>query len=484
MSVFVTTVLALTVVFFVIDGIQTSVAMVQDDDKSVKHHWALLVAGSSGWGNYRHQADVAHAYQALKEGGFEADRIVVMMADDIAHSQMNPYPGKVFNCPGCDDVYAGLHVDYRGENVTAENLLAVLRGDPMHGIGTGRTIASGSRDRVFFFYADHGATGIAGMPTGAPLFADKLADALEDKHSAGGYLELLVFFEACESGSMFQGLLAHDLPVFATTAANASESSWATYCPDYFSTEESNGTRTPDELGTCLGDLYSVSWVELAEHVDLKQWSLQAEFEAVRIRTSNNHTYHYGSHAQEYGTMRISHERSSDFEGSHAARAGMLRSAAAVSLPQHEADLAHLRAAAAGSGAAAAAAAQELQEAHRVRARIDGSVRAAVGTVLLQHMPAVAQQTTSLTAIRGEAGPQSEALDEAAMLWMAAHDARQADQAVVDSWECLREYVAHYERHCGRLTSYAARHSKSMAKLCNAGVPPESWGAALALSCQ
>ncbi len=24
--------------------------------------WALLVAGSSGWYNYRHQADVCHAY--------------------------------------------------------------------------------------------------------------------------------------------------------------------------------------------------------------------------------------------------------------------------------------------------------------------------------------------------------------------------------------------------------------------------------------
>ena len=25
--------------------------------------WALLAAGSSGWDNYRHQADVCHAYQ-------------------------------------------------------------------------------------------------------------------------------------------------------------------------------------------------------------------------------------------------------------------------------------------------------------------------------------------------------------------------------------------------------------------------------------
>jgi legumain len=27
--------------------------------------WALLVAGSNGYDNYRHQADICHAYQVL-----------------------------------------------------------------------------------------------------------------------------------------------------------------------------------------------------------------------------------------------------------------------------------------------------------------------------------------------------------------------------------------------------------------------------------
>ena len=29
-------------------------------------HWAVLVAGSSSYGNYRHQADIAHAHKILK----------------------------------------------------------------------------------------------------------------------------------------------------------------------------------------------------------------------------------------------------------------------------------------------------------------------------------------------------------------------------------------------------------------------------------
>ncbi|GMH22761.1 hypothetical protein Nepgr_024604 [Nepenthes gracilis] len=39
------------------------------EDDQVGTRWAVLVAGSSGYGNYRHQADVCHAYQILKRGG-------------------------------------------------------------------------------------------------------------------------------------------------------------------------------------------------------------------------------------------------------------------------------------------------------------------------------------------------------------------------------------------------------------------------------
>ena len=30
-------------------------------------HWAVLVAGSNTYGNYRHQADICHAYQIMKK---------------------------------------------------------------------------------------------------------------------------------------------------------------------------------------------------------------------------------------------------------------------------------------------------------------------------------------------------------------------------------------------------------------------------------
>ena len=61
--------------------------------------------------------------------------------------------------------------------------------------------------------------------------------------------------EACESGSMFEGLLPEGLNIYATTVANAVEDSYGTYCLDDYS-------YTPLEYDTCLGDLYSDPWME------------------------------------------------------------------------------------------------------------------------------------------------------------------------------------------------------------------------------
>ena len=67
--------------------------------------WALLVAGSNGWWNYRHQADVCHAYQILHKHGIPDENIVVMMYDDIAYNQQNPTQGIIINQPNGTDVY-------------------------------------------------------------------------------------------------------------------------------------------------------------------------------------------------------------------------------------------------------------------------------------------------------------------------------------------------------------------------------------------
>src|SRR2546430_9843023 len=89
--------------------------------------WALVPALSSGWANYRHQADALRQYQLLRAGGVPDDHIVLVLADDLATAPDNPAPGTVRNDPGGPDLHHDLQIDYHLP-LTADDLVAILTG--------------------------------------------------------------------------------------------------------------------------------------------------------------------------------------------------------------------------------------------------------------------------------------------------------------------------------------------------------------------
>merc|ERR1711915_997233 len=100
LAIMTTTSLMILIIILGILLINSDGRVVIDDMKKVKEtpeQWAVLVAGSKGWDNYRHQADVCHAYQVLHEHGLDDDHIIVMMYDDIAYNSQNPTKGKIIN---------------------------------------------------------------------------------------------------------------------------------------------------------------------------------------------------------------------------------------------------------------------------------------------------------------------------------------------------------------------------------------------------
>jgi legumain len=137
--------------------------------------------------------------------------------------------------------------------VNQANFFAILKGDK-GGItgGNGRVLESTHTDNVFINFVDHGGPGIIAFPS-EYLYADALITGLKEMHNLGKFQELVFYLEACESGSMFV-TLPDNIKIFATTAANASESSWGTYCPP-------NDIVKGTEINSCLGDLFSVNWM-------------------------------------------------------------------------------------------------------------------------------------------------------------------------------------------------------------------------------
>ncbi|KAA6403484.1 MAG: putative peptidase C13 family protein, partial [Streblomastix strix] len=124
---------------------------------SFADNWAVLVAGSNTFENYRHQSDIFHAYHILNKNGFPADQIITMAYDDIAMDYQNPFPGKVFNEPKGPNVYIGSdRIDYRRKDVTAANFYAILEGDS-EAVAGKKVLNSTKDDNVFIFIDDHGA---------------------------------------------------------------------------------------------------------------------------------------------------------------------------------------------------------------------------------------------------------------------------------------------------------------------------------------
>jgi len=243
--------------------------------------WALLVAGSNYYYNYRHQADVCHAYQILHAHGIPDENIVVMMYDDIANSPQNPTKGVIINHPDGGDVYKGVPKDYIGKDVTPQNFINILTGnkDAMKGIGSGKVIASGPNDHVFVNFVDHGATGILAFPVGE-LTVKQLNDALLKMNKEKRYGKLVLYVEACESGSMFRNVLPNNINIFATTASDYDESSYACY---YDAKRQ-----------TYLGDWYSVNWMEDSDKEDIEKETLDTQFKITKNVTTTSHVMEYG----------------------------------------------------------------------------------------------------------------------------------------------------------------------------------------------
>ncbi|CAL9156133.1 unnamed protein product [Musa hybrid cultivar] len=428
----------------------------QEDEETSGTRWALLVAGSSGYGNYRHQADVCHAYQLLRRGGLKEENIVVMMYDDIANSPLNPRPGVIINHPQGHDVYAGVPKDYTGEQVTSKNLYAVLLGikSAVTG-GSGKVIDSKPNDRIFIYYSDHGGPGVLGMPNMPYLYAVDFIEVLKKKHAMNSYKEMVIYVEACESGSIFEGLMPKDLNIYVTTASNAEESSWGTYCPGM-------DPPPPPEYITCLGDLYSVAWMEDSETHNLKEETVSKQYEAVKVRTSNYNTYSVGSHVMEYGDKNIKPEKLYLYQGFDPANAnitenGLSQRMQMGTINQRDADLLFLwkrYERLAESSEDKRRTVMEITETMMHRTHLDRSIDL-IGKLIFG----------------SNSGP--------AIL----RAVRPSGQALVDDWDCLKSMVRSFESHCGSLTQYGMKHMRAFANICNRGISSNAIKEASASAC-
>lgn len=279
--------------------------------------------------------------------------------------------------------------------------------------------------------SDHGGTGLIAFPNGPYLYADDLNTALTNMYNTGMFKQLTFYMEACESGSMFNNKLKSDINVYAVTAANPDESSWGTYCPP---NDKVNGK----EMNSCLGDLFSVNYLQNAGSASMNSETLEQQFQKVKTETTK-------SHVSRYGDTSFTSEPIGDFEGVVSVtslRAGLTAAAfsnastadaaaAAVSavdsrdIKLHNLYHAYLRAGDADRDSHRAAVQAELDD----RTRWDRAFSTLEAAIRAPNAPAVATSEPR-------------------------------------HMECLRNAVDAVEASCGRFSDYALKHVRRLNNLC------------------
>lgn len=257
--------------------------------------WAVLLAGSSGYGNYRHQSDVAHMYGVLTDHKYDPDHIIVFMYGDLPDSKSNPFPGTIFNHPGDNqrNYQEGLVIDYKKENhLTVDLYTAVLLGDvekakQISGLENPKVLKTTKEDNIFLYYIDHGGDNIVAMPEGGYLTSKILVGTIQEMYDKGMYNRLVYYLEACESGSMWQ-TLPKDINAYALSSTYPDESSWGTYCPP------NDDVVDGKHIGSCLGEVWSCFWLEQDDVADLKTLTLQKQFDDAKEFTETSHPLQFG----------------------------------------------------------------------------------------------------------------------------------------------------------------------------------------------
>ena len=121
-------------------------------------NWAVLVDASRYWFNYRHIANTLSLYRTVKRLGIPDSNIILMLADDVSCSPRNSFPASVFgNANHRANLYGdNIEVDYRGYEVTPENLLRVLTDRHAPGTPRSKRLLTDAGSNVFLYITGHG----------------------------------------------------------------------------------------------------------------------------------------------------------------------------------------------------------------------------------------------------------------------------------------------------------------------------------------
>ncbi|KAL9413654.1 hypothetical protein AB3S75_042192 [Citrus x aurantiifolia] len=191
------------------------------------NNWAVLVCTSRFWFNYRHMANTLSLYRTVKRLGIPDERIILMLADDMACNARNKYPAQVFNNENHKlNLYGdNVEVDYRGYEVNVENFLRVLTGRHEAAVPRSKRLLSDEGSHILLYMTGHGGDEFLKFQDSEELQSHDLADAVKQMKEKRKFKELLIMVDTCQAATLFSQL--HSPGVLAIGSSMKGENSYS-----------------------------------------------------------------------------------------------------------------------------------------------------------------------------------------------------------------------------------------------------------------
>lgn len=187
--------------------------------KSHTNNWAVIICASRFWFNYRHVANALSIYRSVKRFGIPDSQIILMISDDMACDSRNPRPATVFNNGQHHiNVYGDdVEVDYRGYEVTVENLIRLLTGRVHESTPKSKRLLTNSGSNILIYMTGHGGDGFLKFQDSEELSSIELANAFEQMYQKQRYNEILFIIDTCQAESMSNKIYSPNIIGLFTT---------------------------------------------------------------------------------------------------------------------------------------------------------------------------------------------------------------------------------------------------------------------------
>jgi GPI-anchor transamidase subunit K len=302
---------------------------------------AVILSSSRFWFNYRHAVNALAIYNLIRQNGIPDENIILMLADDIPANPRNPFKNQVFyetittkansrtrpitTHKPSSLIDSHVQIDYRGDDVTVDNLRNVLLGTNAHMGGdatddtstqhptmttaattrrTGRVLHTDQHSNVLIYWTGHGGDSFFKFQDVEEITSVDIRRILQDMK----FQSLLFLADTCQAFTLGNQLLS-------SSATNADPKN-VYMIGSSLQNENSYAHHADADLGVSVIERYTFQFVQFIQtHMKRNRGTLSGL--SLADAMVNHFEYHQqGAHVgvtRTSGTKPLEHVPLSDF---------------------------------------------------------------------------------------------------------------------------------------------------------------------------